>query len=500
MPGSRAARRVKRLRSDPPEVARADGTHAALAEVVQRVLRQEAALYRIASLGYQPFAQRLREIARLDATTLDVGRVSFWSLKTGAGPEAIHCEELYLLRDDRHESGAVLTAGEFPRYFKALKTGLPIAADDAVNDSRTSEFAEAYLGPNGIGAMLDVPVFLGGTLHGVVCHEHLGPARSWTRDEQLFAMSVGQSVALSIEADRRDHTERALRDSEHRFKAILEASPIPMAVSLPDGELIYANAGIGTLFRLPLEKALGKRAIDFYAEPGRRADLLAEIDTHGRVVEREVQLKRGDGSTFWALISSVRVELDGRPVIVASLWDVTSKREAEEKLRQAALYDELTGLPNRTLLFDLLRAELARVDRHDQPFAMLYMDLDDFKQVNDRFGHEAGDALLREVAARIRSGLRAGDVPARVGGDEFVALLPQVAGIEGAKAVADRVTDSLNLPHVIAGTTLYCGASVGILLADNTYKDASAVLRDADAAMYRAKQAGKSRTRVFTRE
>lgn len=499
MAGRRGPRRVKRLPSGPPEVARAGGTHAALAEVVQRVLRQEAALYRIASLGYQTFPLRLREITRLDATTLDVARVSFWSLKT-SGSEAIHCEELYLLREDRHESGTVLMGREFPRYFKALKSGQPIAADDAHNDPRTSEFTETYLRPTGIGAMLDVPVFLGGTLHGVVCHEHLGPARSWTRDEQLFAMSVGQSIALSIEADRRDQTERALRDSEHRFRAILEASPLPMIVSTVEGELIYANAAVGTMFGLPVSRALGRRAPDFYADPNQRDILIADIQKHGRLVEREVQLKRGDGSTYWALLSSVRTELDGRPVIVASIWDITIKREAEEKLRHAALYDELTGLANRVLLFDLLRTELARADRHEQPFAVLYMDLDDFKQVNDRFGHEAGDALLREVAARIRTGLRAGDVPARVGGDEFVALLPQVAGVEGAEAVAERVAESLNRPHLIAGTTLYCPASVGILIADNSYRDASAVLRDADAAMYKAKQNGKARTRVFSRE
>jgi diguanylate cyclase (GGDEF)-like protein/PAS domain S-box-containing protein len=314
-------------------------------------------------------------------------------------------------------------------------------------------------------------------------------------------MSVGQSIALSIEAERRDQTERALRDSEHRFRAILEASPIPMTVStLPDGEIIYANSGIESLFGLPVDKAVGSKAPTFYADPSQRQGLLAEIEKQGRILEREVQLKRADGSTYWALISSVKTELDGHPVLVASIWDVTSKREAEEKLRHAALYDELTGLPNRTLLFDLLRAELARVDRHEQPFAMLYMDLDDFKQVNDRFGHEAGDALLREVASRIKRGLRAGDVPARVGGDEFVALLPHVAGLEAAKAVADRVAEILGERHVIAGTTLYCPASIGILLADNSYKDASAVLRDVDAAMYAAKQAGKSRTRVFKRE
>jgi diguanylate cyclase (GGDEF)-like protein len=212
-----------------------------------------------------------------------------------------------------------------------------------------------------------------------------------------------------------------------------------------------------------------------------------------------VSLKRADGSLYWAMVSSVRGELDDKPVLITSIWDVTSKRETEEKLRHAALYDDLTGLPNRVLLFDLLRAELAQVDRHEQQLAVLYLDLDDFKRVNDRLGHEAGDALLKSVAERIRSGVRAGDVPARVGGDEFVALLPNIAGVEGARAVAARIAEAIAEPHTVAGTQLSCEVSVGILMVDKNHQDPSAVVRDADAAMYAAKQAGKSRTHLFQR-
>jgi diguanylate cyclase (GGDEF)-like protein/PAS domain S-box-containing protein len=478
--------------------SRVSGSSSAAAEVVQRVLRQEASLFRIASLAYHPFERRLREIVRLDATTLDVARVSFWALRTD--PEAISCEALYLLGSDRYESGAVLTATDYPRYFAALRTGQPVAANDARRDQRTSEFADNYLAPHGIGAMLDVPVFLGGALHGVVCHEHVGPPRAWTRDEQLFAMSVGQSIALSIEADRRDNTERALRDSERRFRAILEASPVPMLVSaLPGGEILYGNAALAELSGVPIDRLVGRRTGDFYVNAADRDALLAHVSKEGRVVGRETLLRHATGTEYWAMLSSVRAELDGRPVLVTSIWDVTSKREAEERLRRTALYDDLTGLPNRVLLFDLLRTELARADRHEQPFAVLYMDLDDFKQVNDRFGHDAGDTLLRGVAERIRRGLRAGDVPARVGGDEFVALLPHVPGLQGAQTVADRVAEALAEPHEIAGTTVRCAASIGILVVDSSYQDPSAVLRDADAAMYMAKQAGKSRTRVFGR-
>jgi diguanylate cyclase (GGDEF)-like protein/PAS domain S-box-containing protein len=475
------------------------GAHAALAGVVQRVLRQEAALFRIASLGYQPFETRLREIVRLDATTLDVARVSFWALEPE--PEAIRCRTLYQLPLDRHDSGAVLTARDFPRYFDALRSGQPIAADDARQDPRTREFAHDYLPANRIGAMLDVPVFLGGRLHGVVCHEHVGPPRAWTRDEQLFAMSVGQSIALSIEADRRDHTERALRDSERRFRAILEASPVPMVVSAyPDGALLYGNAALTKLTGISVEAPAGRQTPELFANAADREAMLAEIASVGRVLGHEVKLKRADGGEYWAMVSSVRSDIDGKPVLITSVWDVTSKREAEEKLRRAALYDELTGLPNRALLFDLLRAELGRVDRNEAQLAVLYLDLDDFKRVNDRFGHEAGDALLRGVAERIRRGLRKGDVPARVGGDEFVALLPSVSGLDGAKAVAARVADALAEPHTFGRDKVKCPASIGILMVDRRYQDPSAVLRDADAAMYAAKQAGKSRTRVFGRE
>ena len=197
------------------------------------------------------------------------------------------------------------------------------------------------------------------------------------------------------------------------------------------------------------------------------------------------------------MVSAVRAQLDDKPVLITSIWDVTSKRETEEKLRRAALYDDLTGLPNRVLLFDLLRTALAQADRHEHQLAVLYLDLDDFKRVNDGFGHEAGDALLRAVADRIRAGVRAGDVPARVGGDEFVALLPNVPGVEGARTVAARVAEALAEPSMIGGVPLSCSVSVGILMVNTSHQDPVAVLRDADAAMYAAKQAGKSQARVF---
>ena len=474
------------------------GENAPPADVVERVLRQEAALFRIVSLAHQNFDGRLREILQLDATSLGVARVSFWTL--GQPADTIRCDALYLRDEDRYETGAVLAAVDFPRYFEALRSGQAIAADDAHQDPRTNEFSASYLAANRIGALLDVPVFLGGDLAGVVCHEHVGVRRVWTRDEQLFAMSVGQAIALSIEAERRDRTEQKLRDNEQRFRAILEASPIPTVVSsLDDGLLIYGNLAMAELYHVTPDRIAGVSSIRFYAEPSDRDTLLAELEKDGRIVGRELQVKRADGTTYWAMVSMGRAEIDGQHVLVTSVWDVTPKREAEEKLLKMALYDDLTALANRTLLFDLLRAELARADRHSEELGVLYLDLDDFKLVNDRFGHQAGDRVLKSAADRIRRGLRAADVPARVGGDEFVALLPNVGGLDVARAVAERVANSLAEPHTVDGNHVTCAASVGLLMVDRAYSDPSAVLRDADAAMYAAKQAGKSRVHVFGR-
>ena len=479
-------------------VGLADEKNTVPLEVLERVLRQQAAVFRLSSLAADSFAARLREIVRLDARTLDVARVSFWRLRRD--PEAIHCESLYLAAEDRHEDGVVLLARDFPRYFEALRTGKPIAATDAHQDPRTSEFSQGYLGPIGIGAMMDVPVYVGGELHGVVCHEHVGPAREWTSDEQLFALSIGQSVSLAIEAERRDRTESALRESERRFRAIVEASPVPMAVtSVGDGRILYGNAALSAISGVPKDGLVGQKAPDFYANQEDREQILADQARAGRIAGREVRFKRADGTSYWAILSAERAELDSGPVLITGLWDVTPKRELEEKLRHMALHDDLTRLPNRALFFDLLRAELARATRHDYRFAVLYLDLDDFKDVNDRFGHDVGDAFLRSVADRIRAEVRGSDVPARVGGDEFVVLLPDVSGLDEARTVAGRVAEALAVPHAVNGTHLPGSASVGIVLVDDTYDDPSAVLRDADAAMYAAKQAGKARTHVFAR-
>lgn len=177
--------------------------------------------------------------------------------------------------------------------------------------------------------------------------------------------------------------------------------------------------------------------------------------------------------------------------------DVTARLEREEAMRRLAYRDELTGLPNRTSLLDRISLELAHARRNQESLALLYLDLDGFKAVNDELGHHAGDAYLRAVATRLRAVLRAGDTVARLGGDEFTVILTGIAGAAEALAVAQKVLAALVEPLELEGRTVQPGASIGLALFPGDGDEPDLLLRRADKAMYRAKELGGRRVAAF---
>jgi diguanylate cyclase (GGDEF)-like protein len=184
--------------------------------------------------------------------------------------------------------------------------------------------------------------------------------------------------------------------------------------------------------------------------------------------------------------------------MVGSLTDVHERRQLEEQLRHSALYDGLTGLPNRSLFLDRLRQTMARAKRRkDYRFAVLFLDLDGFKLVNDSLGHLAGDSLLSGVALRIGTDLRPSDTASRFGGDEFAILLDDISSTRDAVAVAERLQSRLMEPLTVGGHEIVVTASVGIASNETPYEEAEDVLRDADTAMYIAKAQDKGRHAVF---
>ena len=246
-PGSREARSLEEDFLSETGVP----THlqAAMRERLDRCTRQQAALLQIASMDDHHFGPYLESVLRADSETLEIARVSYWSLAPGG--EAIVCQCLYDRRKEAFESGAELRATSYPKYFEALTTGALIPAHDAHTDPRTREFSKSYLTPLGIGAMLDIPVFMRGNLIGIVCHEHVGGTRGWTMDEQQFALSVGQFLSLAQSSRHRDEAARSL---EQRDSMLAEINSIVDVYLRPDDGRLTGR----TMGRFLLGQVLGR--------------------------------------------------------------------------------------------------------------------------------------------------------------------------------------------------------------------------------------------------
>jgi diguanylate cyclase (GGDEF)-like protein/PAS domain S-box-containing protein len=219
-------------------------------------------------------------------------------------------------------------------------------------------------------------------------------------------------------------------------------------------------------------------------------------------LEHEFRIRNGVGQFVWVLCRGLAIRgADGSAIRIAgSITDISDRKLAEARLRHEVLHDTLTGLPNRTLFLDRLEFALNQQRREpSRTFAVLFLDLDRFKTVNDSLGHSAGDELLIEVAKRLRMFVRPGDTVARLGGDEFAILASRITDLADATRLADRIHSVLSLKFVLGDKDVYTSASIGIALSGGTYESPGDLLRDADTAMYRTKSTRTGSSAVFTR-
>jgi diguanylate cyclase (GGDEF)-like protein/PAS domain S-box-containing protein len=287
--------------------------------------------------------------------------------------------------------------------------------------------------------------------------------------------------------------EAAVRRSEQSTRALFAAAPVAMAlVRLEDSIVLFANRRCADLFALGADALEGQRSPQFYADVADRDRLRAQAVEHGQVDGEEVRMRRASGEEFWALVSARAIDFEGAPALIAGISDITPQKELEAKLRELATKDELTELYNRRHFLELAQVELARVRRTRAPLSLAMIDVDHFKHVNDRFGHAAGDRALKELSLALRETVRTADVAARIGGEEFVLLLPDT-GLEGALAVTERLRDRVRKSELsVEGETLKFTVSAGVAeLGPDESVDS--LLKRADEALYRAKAAGRDR-------
>jgi len=292
----------------------------------------------------------------------------------------------------------------------------------------------------------------------------------------------------------------ALRRSEQQFRAAMEHAPNGMALVELDGRFREVNPALCALVGYPEQELVGQTFQRITHPDDLDADL-ANVDRllHGAddsyTMEKRYLAK--SGAVVWVLlaVSCVRDD-DGRPAyFIAQMQDITASHAAKEELAHRALHDPLTGLANRDMLMDHLAHALARGARAEGQATVMFLDLDDFKTVNDSYGHEAGDRLLVTVAERLRAVVRPGDIVARLGGDEFVVVAEQLPHSAAVRALAERVRAAVAQPVSLGDAIVLPGGSLGVAVADPD-DDARSVLRRADAAMYRAKAYGRGRVEM----
>ncbi|MGB3682952.1 MAG: PAS domain S-box protein, partial [Rubrobacteraceae bacterium] len=313
--------------------------------------------------------------------------------------------------------------------------------------------------------------------------------------------------ALARDITRRKEGEEALRESEERFRQLFENSADAYFLHDRRGEILDCNGEACRALGYTREELLSLSVSDITARmlsseerEARRGETLWDRVMRGepgRVVgfDRN-ELCRKDGSSFPVEVGVGSIQYGGERAIFAAARDMTARVELEKKLRHEALHDPLTKLPNRILFANRLGHALTQSRRREDNVAVLFMDLDDFKSINDNQGHEAGDQLLISFGRRLGGSVRDADTVSRLGGDEFTVLLEQLNGEEEAILVVDRILDSLRRPFRIKGRNVAVTSSVGVAFGDPA-TDPDELLDHADNAMYRAKNNGKARYEVY---
>ncbi len=471
-----------------------DDSRRARRQGFDRVLLQ---LARSALPGSGRLREALKEIAELSARALDA-KASIWLLDDAG---RLRC----VAHDGPDEEGnacacPVLIDSEFPDYFGALRSHRVLCVNDVAAHPATRDLSRAHLAARDIVSLLDTPVRQGDRLLGVVCHEQLHQARVWSVDEEAFAAGVGEQVARAVVAHEHWRSNQEL----HLAKRVMQLAPVSILITDARRKIVFVNEAFEHMSGYRADEVLGHtprilssglHGPDFY-------DAMWHSIDHTGFWQGEVWDRRKSGERYPKSLIIKRLANDRGETshYVGMALDVSVERAQQSQIEFLAYHDSLTGLANRSLFADRLRQAVARAERNGSRVAVLYLDVDRFKVINDSFGHETGDRMLKEVAHRIHASIRDGDTLCRQGGDEFLVIIDEVADIDSLSIVAQRILDAVSESFQHEGRDYSPTLSMGISIYPDDARNESELVKNADMAMYQAKDSGRNRYQFFTAE
>ncbi|RLV59724.1 EAL domain-containing protein [Parashewanella curva] len=316
----------------------------------------------------------------------------------------------------------------------------------------------------------------------------------------LFITGVAVSLWLQYKQNQLVWKKgRSLAESQNHFHSIAHSAPIAVLITQPQtGKILYGNLRANELLTSGDKSLSGRHAAEFYVNPKDRNLFVEYLTLQNRVDGFEVQIKSDAGDLIWASLSSKVVEYTDGEAVITSITDLTQQRTYQDQLYRKANFDELTGLPNRGMTFERLTSAINIAKLNNTSVVLMLLDLDDFKKVNDSFGHNAGDALLKQISSRIGHLINPNDTLGRLGGDEFVIILTEPHSVANAQLIAEEVNKSCSQPVLIQHHEVVVGCSIGIATFPQDGNDYEALTKNADAAMYESKMAGRNALKFYS--
>jgi len=317
--------------------------------------------------------------------------------------------------------------------------------------------------------------------------------------------TVGGIVIFSEDISGLKQAEKALEQSEVRYRTAFQTSLDAISITqLRDGKYLDVNQAFLDISEYGRDEVVGRTSQDLrlWANSQDRSRMIVMLQRRTLCKDLQVQFRRKSGEVFWAMVSASMMELDGEPCLLIVVRDITESKKAEEEIRKLVFYDPLTELANRRMLMEQLRKSIATGGRSHLKRALLFVDLDDFKTLNDTLGHHIGDLMLQEVAQRLSLCVREVDTVGRLGGDEFVILLEELSAdaeesATQAEKVAEKILATIDQPYELEGFVCNTTCSIGITVFGDEHENVNELLQQADIAMYQAKSQGRNLIRLF---